>query len=141
MSNNEAIDPKQTRPTLGTSELAAGGGTGGALVFAINTYVVDAKLQTLLIYLVPTISIVAMGLYSFGSALIANNWKSFESERTRRKLLNRAKAGLADAKLQLKAIEADPESTAEHKALARERVQKFERAVLELHAKGIVVID
>jgi hypothetical protein len=123
------------------SELAAGGGTGGALVFAINTYIVDAKLQTLLIYLVPTISIIAMGFYSFGSALMADNWKSFEAEGTRRKLLNRAKAGLADAKVQLKTIEADAESTSEHKGLARERVQKFERAVLELHAKGIVVID
>jgi hypothetical protein len=123
------------------SDLAAGGGAGGALVFAINTYIADPKLQTLLVYLVPTASIIAMGVYSFALELCRGNWEAYEAERTRKNLLRRAKEGLADAKVQLKAIEDDGASTLEHKTVARERVQKFERAVLDLHAKGIVVID
>src|SRR5262249_1452864 len=141
MTDGVPSGPLEPRPTLGASELAAGGGAGGALLFAINSFVPNPTLKTLLTYLAPTISIVFMGVYSFATDWAADGWKSFEAERTRKKLLRRAKEGLAEAKAQLSAIEADPAATAEHKVTARDRVQKFERAVLDLNAKGIVVID
>jgi hypothetical protein len=55
-------------------------------------------------------------------------------------LPKRAKLGLIDVKAQLADIESDPYATADHKKLARDRVQCFERAVLDLNAAGIVVI-
>jgi len=130
-----------SRPSISASDLAAGGGAGGALVFAINTYIADPKLQTLLVYLVPTASIFAMGVYTFSVEQCRSTWEGYVGERTRKKLLKRAKQGLDDAKVQLKAIEDDTASTPEHKLAARIRVQKFEQAVLDLHAKGIVVLD
>jgi hypothetical protein len=142
MADSADLETKEVKPNnISASDLAAGGGIGGALIFVVNTYVPDPKLQTLLVYLIPTASIVALGMYSFILEQFRHSWESFEAERTRKRLLRRAQEGLLDAKSQLKAIEADNNSTAEHKAIARERVQKFERAVLDLHAKGIVVID
>jgi hypothetical protein len=132
---------QNVKPGIAASDVAAGGGAGGALVYAINTYVVDQKLQTLLIYLVPTISIVFMEVYSFFAKLSGDAWKHYEAERTRKNLLSKARAALSDAKEQLALIENDGNATQDHKTKARDRVQKIETAVLELNVKGIVVID
>jgi hypothetical protein len=137
----ENLDTQNSKNGLGTSDLAAGGGAGGVLVYAINTYVPDTKLQTLLIYLVPTASIVFMAIFSFIARLAGEAWKNYDAERTRKSLLKRAKAALADAKEQLVAIEADRMATIEHKFEARERVQKIERALIDLNVRGIVSVD
>jgi hypothetical protein len=129
------------KPSIGTGELAAGGGSEGILVYAINAYIIDPKLQTLLIYLVPAVSVAATGVYTKLTAAIESRQEDKAAEKKRRLLVQRAQAGLAEAKQQLKSIEDDKNATLEHKKTARERVQAFERAVLDLHAKGIVTIE
>jgi hypothetical protein len=129
------------RPSIGTGELAAGGGSGGILVYAINAYIIDPKLQTLLIYLVPAVSVAATGLYGKLIAVIQSRQEDKAAEKKRMSLLKRAQSGLAEAKQQLQSIEDDKNATPDHKKTARERVQAFERAVLDLHAKGIVTIE
>lgn len=127
--------------SIGTGELAAGGGSGGVLVYAITAFIADQKLQALLIYLVPAVSVFLASVYLMATNKLISWWESYEAERNRKKLLQRAQTGLAEAKQQLKTIEDDPHATTQHKKQARERVQAFERAVLELHAKGVVVIE
>jgi hypothetical protein len=134
-------DGKRNKQAVGPGEIAAGGGSGGILVFAVNSYVADPKLQTLLIYLVPAASLLATNIYSN----LFKKWDEWRSdvsaEKKRKQLLQRAQAGLAEAKQQLATIELDSFATSDHKKTARERVQAFERAVLDLHAKGVIVIE
>jgi hypothetical protein len=129
------------KPTVGAAQLAAGGGSGGILVYIVHAYVKDPNLQTLFLYLVPSVSVVVASVYSRAVELIATLSTDKFSEYRRKQMLKRAQHGLEAAKSQLRSIEADEKSTAEHKAAARDDVQAFERAVLDLHSKGIITVD
>jgi hypothetical protein len=132
---------KDNKQPVRAGELAAGGGSGGVLVYAVTSYVQEPKLQSLLLYLVPAASVFATGIYS----QLLRRWTDWRTdigaEKKRRQLLHRAQTGLAEAKQQLESIETDQNATPDHKKVARERVQAFERAVLDLHAKGILTIE
>jgi hypothetical protein len=118
--------------------LAAGGGSGGILVYIFNNYVTDSKLQGLLVYLAPTLSIFITGVYAKAMRRYEDWQKEIAPERKRKALLKRAESNLKGAKKQLDSIEKDPESTPEHKKQARDHVEGIERAILNLHSEGIV---
>ena len=117
------------------------GGGGGLIAYLANTFVESQQWKSLLIVAAPSIGIVLTKIWTFLVAEVTIWWKSSKEERKRLELLKKAKQGLAEAKTQLADIEADGQATADHKKLARDRVQALERAVLALNAAGIVVID
>lgn len=117
------------------------GGGGGLIAYLANTFVSDHQWKSLILVAAPTIGIILLQIWTFLVAEASAAWSSHKAEAKRLELLKKAKQGLADAKAQLADIEADSQATADHKKLARNRVQAFERAVLELNAAGIVVFD
>lgn len=124
-----------------TAQLAVTGGGGGMIAYLANSFVENPQWKSLLIVAAPSIGVILLKIWTFLEAETAVRWNSRNAERRRQELLRRARQGLADAKTQLADIEADGHATADHKKLARDRVQSFERAVLDLNAAGIVVID
>ncbi|MBY6242738.1 hypothetical protein [Methylosinus sp. Sm6] len=129
------------KPPVTTAQLAVTGGGGGMIAYLANTFVENPQWKSLLIVAAPSIGVVLLKVWTFLESETATWWKFRKAERTRHDLLRRARQGLADAKSQLADIESDGHATADHKKLARDRVQSFERAVLELNAAGIVVVD
>lgn len=134
-------ETSQEKPPITTAQLAVTGGGGGMVAYFANSFVENQQWKSLIIVAAPTIGIILLQIWTFLVAETVAWWKSRKDEKKRQELLKKAKQGLADAKAQLADIEGDGQATADHKTLARERVQRFERAVLELNAAGIVVID
>jgi hypothetical protein len=134
-------EPSRAGVSVTTAHLAVTGGGGGLIAYLANTFVESQQWKSLLIVAAPSIGIALTKIWSFLVAEVTMWWKSSKEERKRLELLKKAKQGLAEAKTQLADIEADGQATADHKKLARDRVQAFERAVLALNAAGIVVID
>jgi hypothetical protein len=109
------------------NDVAAGGGTGGLLIFVINTWVSDPSFKNVLLYLVPAASIFITGIYSRVTAFVA----LFTDYHL-------AKRALATAKLHLAEIEADALASPEHKKEARDSVEEAERAVMLLNLGGFI---
>lgn len=131
----------QEKVPVTTAQLAVTGGGGGMVAYLANTFVENQQWKSVILVLAPTIGLALMQIWAFIALEVAALWNSRKEERKRLELLKKAKQGLADAKAQLASIESDSQATPDHKKRARERVQTFERAVLELNAAGIVVID
>jgi hypothetical protein len=132
---------QSSRPFIGTGELAASGGGGGVIAFVANSFIENPHWKGFFIVIAPALGIVLMQIYGFFSDELSAWWRARKDEQKRLELLRKAKDGLTEAKIQLSAIESDLKSTDDHKTKARDRVQAFERAVLELNAAGIVVIE
>lgn len=109
------------------NDVAAGGGAGGLLVFAINTWVSDPNYQNVLIYLVPAASILVTGVYGWLIDLVTTS-VAYRS----------AKRSLTQAKTHLAEIEADKFASAQHKKEARESVEQAERAVMLLNLRAVL---
>lgn len=144
ITGQQIVVPSETsreKPPITTTQLAVTGGGGGMIAYLANTFVENQQWKSLLLIAAPTIGIILLQIWTFLVAEVVAWWTSHKEETKRLELLKKAKQGLSDAKAQLADIEADGQATADHKKLARDRVQALERAVLELNAAGIVVID
>ncbi|WP_221164133.1 hypothetical protein [Rhizobium sp. NLR22b] len=111
---------------LSASDIAAGGGSGGILVYLINGWVGDPNLKSLLLYLVPAISILITGAYS---AVVSFALNSLE--------YNLARRALGNARKHLEEIEGDGRASETHKKAARERVEEAERDVMMISLKSV----
>ncbi len=108
------------------NNLAAGGGAGGLLVYLINTFIADASIRDILMYLVPSASIVIAWCYSFLASTVGG-WISYRL----------AASALRKTKNHLTLIEGDPNATQQHKKEARERVEEAERALMVLGLRDV----
>lgn len=111
---------------LSASDIAAGGGSGGILVYLINGWIDDPSLKSLLLYLVPAVSILITGAYA---AVVTFALNSLE--------YNFARRALSQARKHLEEIEKDERASEPHKKAARERVEEAERDVMMISLKGV----
>lgn len=109
-----------------TQDVAAGGGAGGLLIYAINHYVTDTQLNTFLLYCVPAAAVVLAGIWAKLRRL-GEHYANVSLKRWQ----------LSQAWEYLKSIESDPKATDDHKAMARADFEIAQRDYQNLLLKGI----
>lgn len=140
MKHAQPVVKNQTGPRVTAGDLAAGGGSGGVLLYLFNNYVTDAKLQGLLVYLAPTLSIALTGLYATTIQKLAEWWRDTEPERKRKSVLKKAEKALKKAKTELGTIVKDSRANPQDVEEARSHVRVLQKAVSALRVEGIVSI-
>jgi hypothetical protein len=117
-----------SQKSIGTTEVAGSGGSGGVLIYFANAYITEPKLNGLLVYLAPTFGIIIMFLYQ----LAVKKWRASQLENELTTLRNRYTNRFEAAKAGLTSAEADPNANAEHKKKLRAVVEETELMIINL---------
>lgn len=119
-----------------TNTVTLAGGSGGLIIFLINTYA-PSSMRELLVYLAPTLAIV-----------IGMIWKDFVLKQFNKKLAERDRRAadkqlekeLQNAKDYLAKVESDPMATPTHKAEMRNKVEALDLLVVNVRAERVKLI-
>lgn len=123
---------------IGAGQVSVAGGSGGLLLWLIETYGPDGNTEMLLTCLVPTVTLVISGVYSIILDFCKGWVASAFAARAERDLLARSKESLTRLREQLELIENDPQSSQKHLRVARARLEEAQLMDLDLSMKGVV---
>jgi hypothetical protein len=121
-------------------DFVAGAGGGGTLVYSAQHLIPDENFKHIVLYAIPGISMVGVGLYQRASIILLDLYNYYLSERQRLRLLKQAERDVEACRRQMQIIDNDANATLEHKKDMRAYLEKLEKLYFELQIKGAVTI-